>query len=900
MVGRHVVPFLLLILLGAGFGQAAPWSQLQGGPEHSGQVRLPGGGWDVVRIGTLRDGLQSGSWAGAGVLPVTDGLLTAAGAMASNECLLQVNALDFRVLRSFTIPACRQPTLVGYLADVDVALLCTHGFSDSAGIIAVRVKDGTLAWRFAVNVAAPRPAEQYAGQPYDMPGVTRWNCMSAAVDPVAEEIIVPLYGVHGAASSSANLLASVGFDGQMHWARTIPASALLAAQYPHDMLDVVNGPQPNFAPFSVTLNQDGMLVTGLILCPDGGTTVCASNVDAAGLAGAPRQGHYASWASAWLDRDGKATGMRLAVHPQDSEPGSRAVDSTSRWALGRPEGIYTALGDRLYRIQPTRTQPTQPGSAPEGRPLDMESVGEEGRTWAGPVTSDAGVLLPLDTTISLLDRDLAVQWTWPGLGSSWNVDGILAVGQAEVWATLVRESDASHGGNYGGVRGLEARAVRLDAYTGRMLQMLPLPLTPSISPDWAFNLDDGSTQLTGFHTIASYLTMAPVGPDASAPQAIVVTDEAGRAVLLHPTPADSRAFARPSTLYPDLGAALELKIASLGGATARITWGDGDVEDVDVRLQERTLRHIYAQPGPAQGYVTQLLADGTTTTQSLRINVGGSPPLGPPDGVAALGVDSLYPRSGEPLAVRLEPREPAEAVEAFVDWGDLGFTHTAWPTEETGTPASALGLQHTYRSTQRVVATFTIVLRDGTATSQEVTFDVDGSPPAVDRLNFLQVAFAEKNQNLTFGVLGIAVTLLGAAIGLALRRRQRSRIARELNDLEDIRELARRDAMAAARLIGPFRARLHQRLLKGSLTEDQYDLLSARATGMTQRIRLLALGPIEDRLAEGFRAMLGLVLQDGRIDASEADGLRTSLARQGSLSSKERRLVGDLLDAFAG
>src|ERR1041385_1130349 len=94
--------------------------------------------------------------------------------------------------------------------------------------------------------------------------------------------------------------------------------------------------------------------------------------------------------------------------------------------------------------------------------------------------------------------------------------------------------------------------------------------------------------------------------------------------------------------------------------------------------------------------------------------------------------------------------------------------------------------------------------------------------------NFVQTAFAQGNQNVTFFVLGLAVTALGALLALAQPRRSRSRIQGDLVALDELEKEARSDPAEARRDLADYERELRRRLADGRLPDLQYGILERR------------------------------------------------------------------------
>lgn len=129
----------------------------------------------------------------------------------------------------------------------------------------------------------------------------------------------------------------------------------------------------------------------------------------------------------------------------------------------------------------------------------------------------------------------------------------------------------------------------------------------------------------------------------------------------------------------------------------------------------------------------------------------------------------------------------------------------------------------------------TELFEDGTTATTEVVLHVGKDPP--QDLNFLQKAFARDNQDWTFFVLGLAITLAGTLLAIAARRRSQSRIHAELAELDQIAKQGDVDPVEARRDLDDFERSLRLRLANGQLRDTQYDILDRRARDVRKDLR---------------------------------------------------------------
>lgn len=277
----------------------------------------------------------------------------------------------------------------------------------------------------------------------------------------------------------------------------------------------------------------------------------------------------------------------------------------------------------------------------------------------------------------------------------------------------------------------------------------------------------------------------------------------------------------------------------------------------------------------------QPLDDGRLLVYSLD---GRLIELGPADAELRpdVRVTNEYPAPNEGVALHVASRAAATFV---VAWGDGAVEEGAGPWT------------HRYGEEGPRTVRVTALLTDGRTATTEVLLRVGATPPA--ELNALQRAFAPDNQNATFGVLGILVTLIGALVALVARRRRHGRLHDELEALERIRHDGRRDPEAGMRALGAFRERLLADVRARRLDDAQFNTLDQRANVVFSALRTRLLGPLAGHLSADFRHALDVVLHDGRVDSEELAALRRALDAERSLAPDERARLAAMLERMA-
>ena len=320
--------------------------------------------------------------------------------------------------------------------------------------------------------------------------------------------------------------------------------------------------------------------------------------------------------------------------------------------------------------------------------------------------------------------------------------------------------------------------------------------------------------------------------------------------------------------------------------------GNGDTEAVLHRLDLATGRELQRIPLPGTVLMTggtgrvafHPLDDGRLLVLSLD---GRLVTLGPaPDALLPrLALSHEYPAPGDLVSLRVEDPQPGASY--FVAWGDGAVD------EEASSPSWTHRYGDEGARTARVTARFP----DGRTATAEVVVRVGAAPPP--ELTALQRAFAPERQDLTFGVLGLALTLVGGGFAVLARRRRHGRLHEELRLLEGIRERGRREPEAALRALGAYRERLLRDVGAQRLDDAQLHTLDARADVVFHALRTRLLGPLAGRLGADFRHALDVVLHDGVVEPDELAALRALLEAERGLPDEERARLAALLARLA-
>ncbi len=252
----------------------------------------------------------------------------------------------------------------------------------------------------------------------------------------------------------------------------------------------------------------------------------------------------------------------------------------------------------------------------------------------------------------------------------------------------------------------------------------------------------------------------------------------------------------------------------------------------------------------------------------------------------SLSLSNLYPALEEPVRVDLSGTSPG------LQGGQMAYAAVWGDGSRTDWQASPV-LNQTYYEPGEHEALFMVRNEHGQYATQSVIFDVGGSQP-----NLVETAFARENQDLTFGVLGILVALIGGLIALGRRRRRRTILQRELDAINAAYDRTHHDAALCEAALNERRAHIGGLLLDGKLDEPQVALLERRIDDLGQQLRL---GVLDDRfqfLPHGMVLALRDMLGDGRISAWEREHVLQAIDEDDVLTSEQKGKVRSLVDGW--
>lgn len=250
---------------------------------------------------------------------------------------------------------------------------------------------------------------------------------------------------------------------------------------------------------------------------------------------------------------------------------------------------------------------------------------------------------------------------------------------------------------------------------------------------------------------------------------------------------------------------------------------------------------------------------------------------------ATIQVSDAYPPQGSPVGI--EVRAPEDAALA------LGFG------DGTFEPLTGAPVTHAYPARGKHIVSATALYPDGRTATSELVIDVGGTPPA--ELNAIQVAFSDDNQELTFFLLGIALTGGGALFAALLRRRRHSRLTREEALLRHIIDESLPNPTTGLARLEAHRGHLRDEHARRRLDDAQYGLLDHRTVRAMKSARYRLLGSALNKLSPHFRRLLDTALEDGQVTTGEMAALVSALEDEGALSAAEKGKMRDLLAGWA-
>ncbi|HUR70311.1 MAG TPA: hypothetical protein VM370_13785 [Candidatus Thermoplasmatota archaeon] len=295
---------------------------------------------------------------------------------------------------------------------------------------------------------------------------------------------------------------------------------------------------------------------------------------------------------------------------------------------------------------------------------------------------------------------------------------------------------------------------------------------------------------------------------------------------------------------------------------------------VTVSEEDRSSYDGHIVPVGAQGllYVDE---------RGQRVLIGTAPAGERPQ----IGLSTEYPAVGEEIRIDVRPPPGLDVRGYEIGWEGDGTVEVA-----TGDTPTHIFAQRGDREV-RVVA----LLADGRTRTATAMVHVGATPPP--QLSALQKAFAPENQNLTFGVLGILVTLIGALFTVGRHRRRLARLERELQAVEEIRMLSVQDVRGAVLALKSYRDRLPEDLARRRIDDSQFQILDQRSGRLLKVLRTRLFAPFDAQLSMRYHRLLDAAFEDAIIQPSERLALVGALDGEG-IGAAERETIVGILDDF--
>lgn len=268
--------------------------------------------------------------------------------------------------------------------------------------------------------------------------------------------------------------------------------------------------------------------------------------------------------------------------------------------------------------------------------------------------------------------------------------------------------------------------------------------------------------------------------------------------------------------------------------------------------------------------------------QSGPLTVLGSAPM---EERPRIEVSDEHPSAEDTVALSVVSPEGASPAETIVAWGD-GEVDTY-----TGTP------RHRYAKGEPATVRVTLVRADNTTVTGERTVFVN--VPRPQELTALQRAFSPENQELTFFLLGIALTGGGALFAVLLRRQRHARLAEEEARLRAVIDASLLTPTSGLVALEAHRAHLKDAHTRRRLDDAQFHLLDQRAVRAMKSARYRLLGASLNKLSPHFRRVLDTALEDGNVTSGEMAALVGALDEERGLADAEREKVRALLAGWA-
>lgn len=286
-------------------------------------------------------------------------------------------------------------------------------------------------------------------------------------------------------------------------------------------------------------------------------------------------------------------------------------------------------------------------------------------------------------------------------------------------------------------------------------------------------------------------------------------------------------------------------------------------------------------PAFGPGFMVTGVKDGTVAVVGETAASLGDPEL---------EASTSYPDAGENVTVDVASVEPGafgNATRYRVFWGD--GTTSGWQNGTTFTHAYEEGGNYTAR----------IQAANANQTSSSTTvFHVGQTPPPEP--NLVEEAFQKENQDLTFGLLGIAIALGGGAIGVARRKKKQATLQDELEALEQGFEETQETPSECEAFLDNRKARARSLAIDGHLEEEQVSIIQNRAEELRGQLRMGALEEEFAFLPHGLVRKAREMVEDGDVTSLEREAFLAALEQDEMLTDEQKSIVRERIERWHG
>lgn len=251
--------------------------------------------------------------------------------------------------------------------------------------------------------------------------------------------------------------------------------------------------------------------------------------------------------------------------------------------------------------------------------------------------------------------------------------------------------------------------------------------------------------------------------------------------------------------------------------------------------------------------------------------------------------DQKYPGVGNETTIDASGAEPGafgNATRYMVDWGD--GTISGWQESPE--------FSHTYNESGEYEAQIYAGNDANQTSSTFVTMNVGQEAPVEP--NWIEERFEKDNQDMTFGVLGVALALGGGVVGVARRRRKKSILQEELGTLEEGFEDTKDNPGECEAFLETRKARARSLMMDGTLDEEQFGVIESRVEELGRKLRTSVLDERFQFLPYGLVQSLKKMLADGKISTWEREAVDTLLEDEEALSEQQREKVRHQIDRW--